>query len=237
MQMLLKSKHDEHDEQEESYWLSVSDLMAGLMMVFLFIAIALMRDAFVERDKIKQVAEAYQENQVAIFDALTEEFERDLDTWDAEIHKDTLTFTFKSPDVLFESGKDELSVEYQELLRVFFPRYMQVLEPFKDSINEVRVEGHTSSAWGNASDDDAYFGNMKLSQGRTRSVLQYIYLIPEIEFNKPWVKLHLAAVGLSSSRLVYDKNGKEDNRASRRVSFRVITNADIKIKSILQGVE
>jgi outer membrane protein OmpA-like peptidoglycan-associated protein len=234
MQMLLKSKHD---EQEESHWLSVSDLMAGLMMVFLFIAIALMRDAFVERDKIKQVAVAYQENQVAIFEALTEKFERDLDTWDAEINKDTLTFTFKSPDVLFESGKDELSERYQELLSVFFPRYMQVLEPFKDSINEVRVEGHTSSAWFNASDDDAYFGNMKLSQGRTRSVLQYIYLLPEIEPNKPWVKLHLAAVGLSSSRLIYDEEGREDNSASRRVSFRVITNADIKIKSILQGVE
>ena len=29
-------------EQEESHWLSVSDLMAGLMMVFLFIAVALM---------------------------------------------------------------------------------------------------------------------------------------------------------------------------------------------------
>jgi len=42
-------------------------------------------------------------------------------------------------------------------------------------------------------------------------------------------------VGLSSSRLVYNQYGYEDYQASRRVSFRVITNADIQIKSILEG--
>jgi outer membrane protein OmpA-like peptidoglycan-associated protein len=232
MQMLFKGQHD---EQEESHWLSVSDLMAGLMMVFLFIAVALMREAFVERDQIKQVAVAYQENQVLIFEALNKEFKKDLKTWDAEINEETLTFTFKSPDVLFASGKADLSPQYQRLLSDFFPRYMQVLDPYKNSINEVRIEGHTSSAWGNASDDDAYFGNMKLSQDRTRSVLQYIYLLPTIVADKEWVKLNLAAVGLSSSRLVLNKSGYEDFRASRRVSFRVITNADIQIKKILQG--
>ena len=57
MSLLLNPKAT---EQEESHWLSVSDLMAGLMMVFLFIAIALMRQAFVERDKVQEVAVAYQ---------------------------------------------------------------------------------------------------------------------------------------------------------------------------------
>lgn len=228
---LLRSKHD---EQEESHWLSVSDLMAGLMMVFLFIAIALMRNAFIERDKIKQVAVAYQENQVAIYQALNSEFEQDLKGWDAEIDRETLTLTFKSPDVLFDSGQETISQEYMELLNNFFPRYMEVLAPFKDSINEVRIEGHTSSPFGKASADDAYFGNMALSQGRTRSVLNYVYLIPDVSEHKPWIKKHLAAVGLSSSQLVYKNNGKENYKASRRVSFRVITNADIQIKKIFE---
>jgi outer membrane protein OmpA-like peptidoglycan-associated protein len=231
---LLRSKHD---EQEESHWLSVSDLMAGLMMVFLFIAIALMRNAYEERKKIKEVAVAYQQNQVAIYEALNSEFEKNLKLWNAEIDDETLTFTFKSPDVLFKSGQEEISSQYKSLLGDFFPRYMQVLEPFKTSINEVRIEGHTSSPFGKATKDDAYFGNMALSQGRTRSVLNYIYLLPEITIHKEWVKSHLAAVGLSSSRLVYKTNGKEDYKASRRVSFRVITNADIQIKRILQDVQ
>ncbi|MCW7556031.1 hypothetical protein NX722_26065 [Endozoicomonas gorgoniicola] len=113
-----------HDEQEENHWLSVSDLMAGLMMIFLFISIALMRSAILERDKIKQVAVAYQENQVAIYQALKTEFVDDLNRWDAEIEEDTLTFIFKSPDVLFKTGEIELSQKYKELLSDFFPRYM-----------------------------------------------------------------------------------------------------------------
>ena len=63
-----------YDFDEENHWISVADLMAGLMMVFLFIAVALMRSAFLERDKIKDIAVAYQDNQVAIYNALMDEF-------------------------------------------------------------------------------------------------------------------------------------------------------------------
>ena len=232
MQDLLGRRHD---EQEENHWLSVSDLMAGLMMVFLFISIALMRNAFMERDKIKQIAVAYQENQVAIYDALNEEFLKDLKQWDADIDENTLTFTFKSPEVLFKTGKIELSPNYRALLEDFFPRYMEVLKPFQDSINEIRIEGHTSSNWNyNSTDREAYFKNMRLSQGRTRSVLDYVYNLESSEPFRSWIKSHIAAVGLSSSKLIYDTKGQEDRARSRRVSFRVITNSDIQIKRILE---
>jgi len=227
---------NQHDEQEENHWLSISDLMAGLMMVFLFIAIALMRHAYIERDRIKQVAVAYQENQVAIYDALFLEFEQDLERWNARIDKETLTFIFDSPDVLFKRGQSDLTLEYQQLLSDFFPRYVSTLLPFRDSLSEVRIEGHTSSAWAkNSTDTEAYFKNMELSQGRTRSVLQYIYQLPAVRDHQPWVKGVMAAVGLSSSKLVYDEQGNEDPEHSRRVLIRAITNADVQIKSILEG--
>ncbi len=227
-----------HDEQEESHWLSVSDLMAGLMMVFLFIAIALMLYAFIEREKIKQVAVAYQENQVAIYDALQTEFKNDLSRWNAEINEDTVTFTFNSPGVLFKVGEIDLNSEYQVLLSEFFPRYMEVLTPFKSSINEIRIEGHTSSVWNKfTSDRVAYFKNMELSQGRTRSVLEFVYNLETSEEYLAWIKSNIAAVGLSSSKAVESKEGVEDRARSRRVSFRVITNADIQIKKILEDTQ
>ena len=232
---MLNLLTQKHDEQEENHWLSVSDLMAGLMMVFLFISIALMRNAFMERDKIKQIAVAYQENQVSIYEALNQEFMKDLKEWDADIDEQTLTFTFKSPEVLFKTGEIELSSNYQALLKDFFPRYLEVLKPFQDSINEIRIEGHTSSDWNhNSTDREAYFKNMQLSQGRTRSVLNYVYNLKSSQPFQRWIKSHIAAVGLSSSRLMYDSNGSEDKVRSRRVSFRVITNSDIQIKRILE---
>lgn len=223
-------------EPEEVHWLSVSDLMAGLMMVFLFVSIALMRNAFVERDKIKEVAVAYQENQVAIYNALMETFKEDLKQWDAEVDKNDLSFVFKSPDVLFDTGEINLKPQFKKILDDFFPRYLNVLLQYKDSIDEVRIEGHTSSVWNHSTNADvAYFENMGLSQGRTRSVLQYVYALPGIADQREWIKKHMAAVGFSSSRLVLNEQGEENRDRSRRVTFRVITNAETQIRQILEG--
>ncbi|MCV6614927.1 MAG: OmpA family protein, partial [Cellvibrionaceae bacterium] len=195
-------------EQEKDHWLSVSDLMAGLMVVFLFVAVALMRDAMVERDKIKEVAIAYKENQLAIYNALMEEFGPNLRAWNAEIEKDTLTFVFNAPQTLFDDGETKLSATYRALLRSFFPRYMMVLDQFNESISEVRIEGHTSSIWNETTGDtEAYFLNMELSQERTRSVLDFVYQLPNVGPYRHWIKGHMAAVGYSSAHPILNNYG------------------------------
>lgn len=226
------------DADDGEHWLTVSDLMAGLMMVFLFIAIVFMRNISIERDKIKDVAVAYQQNQVAIFDALNNEFETDLAIWQASIDKETLSFQFDSPEVLFNIGESTLKVEFQRILENFVPRYLAVLGDYRSSIDEIRIEGHTSSEWGvETTLDDAYFLNMTLSQNRTRSVLNYAYFLDNLESGeKEWIKSSFAAVGLASSRLKLNNDGTENKEQSRRVSFRVITNADIQIRKILDGL-
>lgn len=228
-----KANIDEVDE--EHHWLSVSDLMAGLMMVFLFIAVVFMRNAWVEKERVTEVAVAYQENQVALFHALQNEFEDDLKDWEAAIDDTTLSFTFHSPDVLFATGSTELQQRFRDILEDFFPRYLDVLMQFSASINEVRIEGHTSSVWGdNTPEAEAYFNNMELSQGRTRAVLNHVYGLNEVKPLQVWVKSNVAAVGFSSARLQFTEQGNEDREASRRVSFRVITNADTQIRKILE---
>ncbi len=227
--------HAKAHEEGEEHWISVSDLMAGLMMVFLFISIAMMRSAFLERDKIIQVAITYQKNQVALYNALMQAFHDDLQRWDAEIEQATLSFQFKSPDVLFDTGQITLKPAFQAILNDFFPRYLNVLTQFRDSIDEVRIEGHTSSLWNQRSTpDEAYFNNMELSQGRTRAVLEYVYTLPDIAAERDWVKRHVAAVGFSSSRIIENVDGTENVDRSRRVSIRVMTNAETQIRKILE---
>lgn len=227
---------DLHDVEQEDHWISVSDLMAGLMMVFLFISIALMRSAFVERDKIQEVAVAYEENQVAIYEALLKEFKDDLQKWGAKIDRASLSVEFLSPEVLFGRGDITLKPRFRDILADFFPRYLEVLKRFRDSIQEIRIEGHTSSIWNaRTSEDEAYFKNMALSQGRTRSVLEYVYQLGQVADDRPWIKKTAAAVGFSSSHPKMTADGKEDRDASRRVSFRVITNAESQIRKIIGG--
>ena len=231
MEKLFGTSKDSQESGE--HWLTVSDLMAGLMMVFLFIAIVFMMITQQENNKIKDVAVAYQQNQVAIYEALQQEFKDDLDKWGATIDQETLAFNFQSPDVLFANNETRLSTAYKDILDDFFPRYINVLKPYRDSLDEIRIEGHTSSVGLRGSTEaEAYFYNMRLSQGRTRAVLEYGYaLMPE---EADWIKANIAAVGFSSSRLVM-KDGVEDAAKSRRVSFRAITNADIQIKRILES--
>lgn len=216
------------------HWLTISDLMAGLMMVFLLISVALMRSAFLDRDRMREVAVAYREGQVAIDQALRREFEHDLEKWDAAIDAENLTFEFRSPEVLFEAGAIALQPRFATILDDFFPRYLRVLRAFETVIDEVRVEGHTSSDWVSATEDEAYFNNMRLSQGRTRSVLEHVYRLPSAPGDRNWVTRKVAAVGFSSSRLVVDATGREDPEASRRVLFRVVTNAETQIRTILE---
>lgn len=222
-----------HDDGEE-HWISVSDLMAGLMIIFLFIAITYIRPILNERDAIKEIAVTWQESEVALYDRLNEEFKDDLPRWNAELERETLTVRFTEPEILFDSGRATLKPEFEYILSDFFPRYLNVLSDFRDDIAEVRIEGHTSSEWMVAtSGDEAYFHNMELSQNRTRAVLEYALLLPGSSAQKSWAKKYITANGLSSSRLIFT-NGKEDKERSRRVEFRVRTNAKREIVRILE---
>ncbi|EPE6112850.1 OmpA family protein, partial [Escherichia coli] len=168
-------------DQDNEHWVSMSDLMAGLMMVFMFISIAYMHYVRIEKEKIKEVAVAYENAQLQLYNALDIEFAKDLQDWDAEIDKQTLEVRFKSPDVLFGLGSTELKPKFKLILDDFFPRYLKVLDNYQEHITEVRIEGHTSTDWtGTTNPDIAYFNNMALSQGRTRAVLQYVYDIKNI---------------------------------------------------------
>tara|TARA_R110002072_G_scaffold30957_41_gene96118 strand:+ start:2544 stop:3248 length:705 start_codon:yes stop_codon:yes gene_type:complete len=223
--------------EEESEWLSVSDLMAGLMVIFLFIAIVFIRPLAEQNQRIKEIASTWQENETEIYNALFQEFETDLTEWNAEIEKDTLLIRFKAPEVLFERGRAKIRTEFAEILQNFFPRYVAVLRTYRESLEEIRVEGHTSSVWNQiTSPEEAYFRNMDLSQARTRAVLQNVLGLPEISQERGWLRPLLTANGLSSSHLVLDADGAEDRDRSRRVEFRVKTKARTEIVRILEEV-
>ena len=146
--------------------------------------------------------------------------------------------------MLFEQGEAEVRLPFQKILDDFFPRYIQILRrpKYVEDIAEIRIEGHTSSEWqAGTSPEAAYIHNMELSQGRTRSVLEYVLQIPSIGQNQEiqdWLTRYLTANGLSSSKLVTHTDGRENRGESRRVEFRVRTNAEKRILEIIkQGEE
>lgn len=240
--------------EETTFSLSISDLMAALLLIFiLLLASALLRmqqTYEAEQAKSKQItemnktmtniAQTYHSIKDDLYEDLKKEFNKDLDKWKAKIDKDKLSFQFLSPDVLFEQGQSTVRQRFKVILDNFFPRYIKVLrrDKYIEHIQEIRIEGHTSSEWQEgASRDESYFENMELSQDRTRSVLQYVFGLINKEELKVWSIDKITANGLSFSKRQFKSNGEEDEEKSRRVEFRIRTDADLQIQKILKVKE
>ena len=227
-------KH-QHAEEEGEHWLPVSDMMSGLMVIFLFIAITYMMQVSEDRNQLVEIAVTYEKTKAVIYEQLQVEFKDDLKKWNAEIDKQSLAFRFQEPDVLFNVGEAEIKDKFKVILDDFFPRYIKILKQYQPDIEEIRIEGHTSSEWRKniAFDEKTYFLNMALSQNRTRETLEYCLMLPNISTERAWIKQILTANGLSSSKPIL-VNGVEDTVHSRRVEFKVKTNSEMQILKILQ---
>ena len=219
-------------------WASISDMMSGLMIIFLFISVAYMNNVTKEKSKIENIAITWDKTQEKLYTDLKSEFQNDLAKWQASLNRETLSVRFDEPSVFFVAGSAILTPTFQEILNDFFPRYMNILRKYQDNIVEVRIEGHTSSEWIGAKDKlDAYFRNMQLSQDRTRTVLQYCLTLPAISSHLDWAISTITANGLSSSKLIINDNGQEDQALSRRVEFRVRTDSEKRVLKILEGIQ
>ncbi|QQF52438.1 OmpA/MotB family protein [Campylobacter fetus] len=222
------------------YWIALSDIMTALMLIFLLMSVIYMIKV---EDSVK-IPRIFKETSQGLSQKLNKEFEQNLKTWGAVIDKD-LTIRFGQPDVLFAVGSSELSGKFKEILNEFFQRYLKIImsDEFKNNIEEIRIEGHTSSVWGNEELNLAYFKNMRLSSDRARSVLEYL-LINSNDQEKEFLKKHFRSIGFSSS-MPLDINGnhtsksglKEDFTNSQRVEFRVRTNIESKVSRIIEQNE
>ena len=227
--MVLMKKH----KQVENHWMSISDMMSALMIIFLFIAISFMIKVNEQKKDMDKIIRESKQVKIEIYEALNKEFRDDFSQWGAELDQKTLSVRFKEPDVLFKPNSSRIEEKFIVILDDFFPRYLKVLNnpKFKDSIQEVRIEGHTSSEWrDDLGTDIAYLENMRLSQERARSVLTYVFglKLPE---QRDWLIKHLTANGLSFSQRI-ENDGKENFEKSRRVEFRIRTNADEKMTQL-----
>ncbi|OOB78651.1 MAG: hypothetical protein BEN18_06875 [Epulopiscium sp. Nuni2H_MBin001] len=228
---------------QDPFYTSVADLMTGVMIVFLLIAISFMMQIDLQAEEaqdtvthIQDIVDTYEDTRTSINIDLNIAFEDKLDEWDMVISEDN-TISFNSPDVLFELGKSDISPEFKKILDEFFPAYIELVYGLhKDTIQEIRIEGHTSSDWSATSTVfDAYFNNMELSQNRTREVLKYVMGMSAGEEYIDWLMEFVTANGLSSSKLIYDPiTGLEDKEKSRRVEFKIVTDSEAIINQIME---
>lgn len=122
---------------KSNVWMSVSDLMTGLMVIFLFIAVAYM----IQVKENQNVLTDYVETKTKLHDKLVSEFKEESKTWDMSIGKD-LSMRFNNPTVLFAQGSAAITPQFKVILDEFIPKYLDILlnDSLRSHIQEIRIE-------------------------------------------------------------------------------------------------
>ncbi len=74
-------------KKTEDHWMSISDIMSGLMIVFMFIAVTFMFQVQNEQRQKDEMIYNYAVVKQEIYHALFEEFKNDLPKWNAEMER------------------------------------------------------------------------------------------------------------------------------------------------------
>tara|TARA_Y100000591_G_scaffold315679_1_gene323541 strand:- start:633 stop:1370 length:738 start_codon:yes stop_codon:yes gene_type:complete len=230
----------------ESNWRSFSDIMTGLMVIFMFIAISYINEVQKKQQQRDIIFEEFKATKEELFSELENAFKDDFNEWEVELDKD-LSIKFTNPEVLFESGQTSIRPYFSTILNDFLPRYFDILlqDKYEDKIIEVRIEGHTDAVPAPLFDRDPYIGNIKLSQQRSANVLKYFRLMDYYQnlnsSKEQRLQFWLTANGLSYGRTL-DENkeltaisGKSVNNSySRRVEFRIITSSENLVDKVIK---
>lgn len=228
-------RHRRREEEETTYWLSYSDMMAALLLIFvLIISFTILQsqtqyeakeqELLSEKEIVKEQQEKLEEQQeqldklIGIRTDLIEALKKEFDGSELSVKVDEKTGSIAlDSSILFDSGRYDLKPEGEELLRKFIPKYIGVLtdKEFKEYISEIIIEGHTDS-------QGDYLYNLELSQKRALSVSSFCLNEEKEVLNKKQITNlwnSITANGKSFSNPVLDADGNEDAQASRRVAF------------------
>ena len=222
--------------------MSVSDLMTGLMVIFLFVAVAYM----IKVKDNQSVLTEYVETKQHLHDRLVDEFKGDTAEWKMVVGKD-LSMKFKEPEVLFRQGSGEIEPRFAQILDEFIPRYLHILltDSLRERIQEIRIEGHTDEVRMVKYGMDSYLSNVKLSQERAYNVLKYIREMPSFgqysQEERSLLDFWFTANGLSYGKAL-NSNGEYvaikgdtiDRAKSRRVEFRIITSGEEVLENFVK---
>lgn len=89
-------------------WMSFSDLMTGLMVIFMFVAISYILEVQKAEQQRQKVVTDFQDSKSAIYKDLRSAFDEEKKEWEMEIGKD-LSIRFTNPQVIFALGKSDVT--------------------------------------------------------------------------------------------------------------------------------
>jgi outer membrane protein OmpA-like peptidoglycan-associated protein len=192
-------KSTDREIDETGAWLSIGDLMSGLLMIFALLLVV----------TILQLKEG-EDQRIVIIQELTDIFKENK--LNIEVDKRTGDISILD-SVLFDNDSAEMKAQGESFLKQFIPLYSKVLlssESISKQIRFIVVEGHTSSAGSNAH-------NMNLSIQRANAVFN---AIQDLKYaNRKLLMNKLLVAGRGEAEANRARNDSRDRKVVFRIQF------------------
>lgn len=224
----IKYKTDAQGGDENVFWVTMSDLLLGLVVVFLVLFVFAITGF--TQTKVNEHEKQYE---------VTEKIAQELQKNNIKVDVDKFSGRIKISDLeLFALNSSELSPKGKAYMSKFVPVYLNTImkdKKIKENITGIIIEGHTDSQTfaGAKSEEEKYYKNMDLSLKRASAVAQYIvfsnYAGKETYQKDLFKLLSVEGKGPSEPVLV---NGREDYAKSRRVELKLM----FKDRSIMDSL-
>ena len=225
----IKYRTDVQNDDNNVFWVTMSDLLLGLVVVFLVLFVFAIT-GFTQM-KVNEHEKQYE---------VTEKIAQELKKNNIKAEADKFSGTIKISDLeLFALNSAELSAKGKAYMSKFVPVYLNTImndKKIRENITGIIIEGHTDSQTyvGAKTEEEKYYKNMDLSLKRASAVAQYIVFSKysgKEKYQQNLFKL-LSVEGKGPSEPVI-VNGKEDYAKSRRVELKLM----FKNKSILDSIK
>lgn len=213
--MRIRPKSEETNDGN-IFWITMTDLMTGLVLVFIVLFFYTYLTGHVEKIQ----SDLAQEN-------ASKSLQETLKKQDINALIDPISGVVKISDLeLFDVNSYKLSSKGKAYLDKFAPTYLDSLfsnEYLDKNIDKIIIQGHTDSQTfaGKFSDDEQYMKNMELSLNRAYEVANYMTNTPYNKTNGNRLRKMIIVEGASFSNPVM-VDGKEDFAKSRRVELKLV---------------
>jgi len=210
--------------EDNTYSISVGDLMAGLLLIFVLMLSSVMLRLEGELDDKKTERERISERELLKRSIVAELKENISKKYDVEIDPTTGGIRIKDA-VLFNRNRWNIMPSGQAFLRKFIPDYTEILladETVRENLAKIVIEGHTDNRGpANYTYYQKYIYNLNLSLKRVNSVAEYIFK-PEFGDFRFKEELHkfLSSNGRSFVEPCASNETAEGRLQNRRVEFK-----------------
>ncbi len=210
------------ENHENAFNLSISDLMAGFLSIFILAVCYFMLN-------VGQVKEQYEGNQELRSQMLLE-IQKEMDKQGITVQINTEQGVVHLPEeYLFEEAKADIKPEGQEKIRVLSQVLHQILtqKVYADAVETIFVEGHTDNI---PIENDEFKSNWELSTQRAINTWKLIQsdeaeLGPFEEEDESFLRNRkgepfFACSGFAATRPLNDNATPEARQSNRRIDLR-----------------